>query len=83
MRVCRPFRIEDTTSGFILVGQHKYADKICQLQYENHDYYGFNVNKNLYWYWNAENIEYDEETLQGYIESYPEFFEEFRIKFKS
>lgn len=78
-----PNIIEDTTSGFILVGQHKYADKICQLQYENHDYYGFNVNKNLYWYWNAENIEYDEETLQGYIESYPEFFEEFRIKFKS
>ena len=71
--------IKDVTSGFICVGQHQYADQICERQYDNHDYYGFKPDKNLYWYWNAEDIDYDDETLEGYLESYPEFYEEFRI----
>jgi hypothetical protein len=74
--------IKDVTSGFICVGQHQYADDICQLQYGNHDYYGFKADKDLYWFWNAEDIEYDEETLEGYRQSYPDFFEEFNIKVK-
>jgi len=77
-----PNIIKDTTSGFICVGQHQYADKICELQFENHKYYGFDANEDLYWYWNAEDIDYNDETLQGYLESYPEFFEEFHIKIK-
>jgi hypothetical protein len=72
--------IKNIDSGFIIIGQHQYGNEIVQRQYENHDYYGFNVNKKLYWYWNAENVEYDDETLEGYIESYPEFFKEFKIK---
>jgi hypothetical protein len=74
--------IKDITSGFIIVGQHEYADDICERQYENHTYYGFKSDKNLYWYWNAEDVEYDDETLQGYLESYPEFLEDFKIKLK-
>lgn len=72
--------IKKIDSGFIIIGQHQYGDEIVQRQYDNHDYYGFNVNKKLYWYWNAENVEYDDETLEGYIESYPEFFKDFKIK---
>jgi multimeric flavodoxin WrbA len=68
-----------TGSGFIIVGQHQYGEEIVKLQYDNHDYYGFKTNKKLYWNWNAEDIEYDDETLEGYIESYPEFLEEFKI----
>ncbi len=75
--------IQDIASGFIIVGQHQYADKICELQYDNHTYYGFDSNKNLYWWWNAEDIQYDDETLQGYIDSYPDFFDEFNIKIVS
>ena len=74
--------IKDISSGFIIIGQHKYGDDIAELQYNNHEYYGFDVNKELYWNWNAENIEYDDETLQGYLDSYPEFFDEFKIKIK-
>jgi multimeric flavodoxin WrbA len=74
--------IKNISSGFIIIGQHKYGDDIAELQYNNHEYYGFNVNKELYWNWNAENIEYDDETLQGYLDSYPEFFDEFKIKIK-
>jgi multimeric flavodoxin WrbA len=74
--------IKNISSGFIIVGQHQYGDDITELQYNNHEYYGFNVNKELYWNWNAENIEYDDETLQGYLDSYPEFFDEFKIKIK-
>ncbi len=74
--------IKDISSGFIIVGQHKYGDDITELQFNNHEYYGFKVNYKLYWNWNAENIEYDDETLQGYIESYPEFFEDFKIELK-
>jgi len=74
--------IKNTTSGFIIIGQHKYGDDIAELQYNNHEYYGFDVNKELYWNWNAEDIEFDDETLQGYLDSYPEFFDEFKIKIK-
>ena len=74
--------IKNISSGFIIIGQHKYGDDIAELQYNNNEYYGFNVNKELYWNWNAENIEYDDETLQGYLDSYPEFFDEFKIKIK-
>jgi hypothetical protein len=28
----------------------------------------------------AENIEFDDETYKGYLESYPKFFKEFKIK---
>jgi multimeric flavodoxin WrbA len=72
--------IKDIDSGFIIIGQHQYGKEITQRQYDNHDYYGFNVNKKLYWNWNAEDIKYDDETLQGYIDSYPEFFKDFKIK---
>jgi multimeric flavodoxin WrbA len=74
--------IKDISSGFIIIGQHKYGDDITELQYNNHEYYGFNVNKELYWNWNAEDIEFDDETLQGYLDSYSEFFDEFKIKIK-
>ena len=74
--------IKDISSGFIIIGQHKYGDDIAELQYNNHEYYGFNVNEELYWNWNAEDIEFDDETLQGYLDSYPEFFDEFKIKIK-
>ena len=74
--------IKDISSGFIIIGQHKYGDDITELQYNNHEYYGFNVNKELYWNWSAEDIEYDDETLQGYLDSYPEFFDDFKIKIK-
>jgi multimeric flavodoxin WrbA len=74
--------IKDISSGFIIIGQHKYGDDIAELQYNNHEYYGFNVNKELYWNWNAEDIEFDDETLQGYLDSYPEFFDQFKIKIK-
>ena len=70
--------IKDISSGFIIIGQHKYGDDITKVQLNNHDYYGFKVNDKLYWHWNAENVEYDDETLEGYIESYPEFFEDFQ-----
>ena len=74
--------IKNISSGFIIVGQHEYGDDVAELQYNNHEYYGFDVNKELYWNWNAEDIEFDDETLQGYLDSYPEFFDEFKIKIK-
>jgi len=72
--------IKDISSGLIIVGQHEYADKICKFQYEVHDYYGFKPNKELYWYWMAENIDYEKETLKGYLESYPKFYKNFKIE---
>lgn len=75
-----PSIIKNISSGFIIVGQHVYGDKVCELQMNNHEYYGFDVNKKLYWNWSAEDGNFDDETLEGYIKSYPEFFEEFKIK---
>ena len=39
--------IKNISSGFIIIGQHKYGDDITELQYNNHEYYGFDVNKEL------------------------------------
>ena len=75
--------IENTTSGFIIVGQLKYGEEITHLQFNNHQYYGFKVNENLYWNWNAEDVDLNDETLQGYIDSYPEFFDDFHIQVKN
>ena len=72
--------IKDITSGFVIVGQHENDDNICKLQSEVHDYYGFKADKDLYWYWMAEDITLDKETLQGYLKSYPEFYKDFKIK---
>ena len=74
-----PNIIKDITSGFICVGQHYYADSVTKTQKGNHDYYGFKVNDDLYWYWMSEDLEYDEETYKGYLESYPEFYKDFKI----
>jgi multimeric flavodoxin WrbA len=75
--------VKDISTGFIIVGQFVYGEKITNLQYSNHEYYGFKPNKNLYWNWNAEDVYLEDETLQGYLESYPEFFEEFKIQVKA
>jgi multimeric flavodoxin WrbA len=72
--------IKNIGSGFICIGQHDDAEKVCAVQKDCHDYYGFKVNDKLYWYWMAEDIDFDEETLKGYLESYPEFYEEFKIR---
>lgn len=72
--------IKDITSGFVIVGQHEFANKICELQYHVHDYYGFKPNKDLYWYWMAEDVTWEKETLKGYLESYPKFYKNFKIK---
>jgi len=72
--------IKDVASGFIIIGQHQYADQICQQQYDNHTYYGFASNESLYWWWTAEDISFDEETLEGYLKSYPEFYQDFNLK---
>lgn len=72
--------LKNISSGFICVGQHDDADKVCETQMDCHDYYGFDVKKDLYWFWQSEDIEFDEETLKGYKESYPNFFETFKIK---
>lgn len=74
-----PSIIKNTTSGFICIGQHYYADSITELQKDVHDYFGFKINEDLYWWWNAEDAEFDEETYRGYLESYPEFFKDFKI----
>lgn len=74
--------IKDITSGLVIVGQHEYADNICKLQREIHKYYGFKMNDDLYWYWMAEDINYQKETIEGYLKSYPTFYEDFKITYE-
>jgi len=72
--------IKNIESGFMIVGQHYGGENIAENQMDMHDYYGFKVNPALYSYWQAEDIYFDDETLRGYLESYPKFYNEFRIK---
>jgi multimeric flavodoxin WrbA len=72
--------IKNIESGFMIVGQHYGGEPIAENQMAMHDYFGFKVNPSLYSYWQAEDIYFDDETLRGYLESYPRFYSEFRIK---
>jgi len=71
--------VENIESGMIVIGQIWGAEDICKNQMDMHDYFGLRVNPALYWYWQAEDGNFDEETLRGYLESYPKFYSEFRI----
>lgn len=72
--------IKNIESGFMIVTQHYGGEAITENQMEMHDYFGFKVNPALYSYWHAEDINFDDETLRGYLESYPKFYKEFLIK---
>jgi multimeric flavodoxin WrbA len=72
--------IKNIESGFMIVGQHYGGEPIAENQMAMHDYFGFRVNPALYSYWQAEDINFDDETLRGYLESYPRFYSDFRIK---
>jgi len=72
--------IKNIESGFMIVTQHYGGEPITENQMDMHDYFGFKVNPALYSYWQAEDIYFDDETLRGYLESYPRFYSEFRIK---
>ena len=71
--------VRDITSGFFIVGQHYGGKQISENQMDMHKYFGFKADPDLYRFWEAENIYFDEETLKGYLESYPKFYKEFRI----
>jgi multimeric flavodoxin WrbA len=71
--------VKDIASGFVIVGQIWGANDICENQMTIHKYFGFNVNPSLYWTWQAEDVCVDVETLRGYLESYPKFYEDFKI----
>ena len=71
--------IKNIESGLMIVGQHYGGEPIAESQMAMHDYFGFKMNPALYSYWQAEDINFDDETLRGYLESYPRFYREFRI----
>lgn len=71
--------VDHIESGFVIVGQHYGAQEIREKQYDMHKYFGFRPNKDLYWHWHAENVNFDDETLEGYLMSYPKFYKSFKI----
>jgi multimeric flavodoxin WrbA len=70
--------IKNINSGFICVGQNWNGENVVETQKEVHKFYGFKVDKKLYWNWQYTQDEYDE-TAKSYKDSFGKFEGDFNL----
>ena len=71
--------VENIETGMICVGQNFNGEQVIDLQKKIHEFYGFKVNKKLYWNWQYTDDVYDE-TEKSYKKSYDAFVKDFDIR---
>lgn len=71
--------VENIESGFICVGQNWNGENVTEIQKEVHKFYGFKVNKKLYWNWQYTKDKYDE-TAASYKKSHNKFVKDMKLK---
>jgi multimeric flavodoxin WrbA len=70
--------IKDIESGFVCVGQNWNGEEVTKVQMKVHEFYGFKINKDLYWNWQYTKDVYDE-SLKSYKDSYDKFIKDTKI----
>ena len=70
--------IKNINSGFICVGQNWNGENVVETQKEVHKFYGFKVDKKLYWDWQYTQDENDE-TAKSYEDSFGKFEGDFNL----
>jgi multimeric flavodoxin WrbA len=71
--------LKDIESGMICVGHNFNGSNVTDLQSKIHEFYGFKVNKKLYWNWQYTN-DVHEETPKSYKDSYKSFIKDFGLE---
>lgn len=67
--------VKDIESGFICVGQNWNGENVTETQKKVHEFYGFDVNDNLYWNWQYTKNENDE-SKSSYKKSHKKFIDD-------
>ncbi len=67
--------VKDIESGFICVGQNWNGEDVTETQKKVHEFYGFDVNDNLYWNWQYTKNENDE-SKSSYKKSHKKFIDD-------
>jgi len=70
--------VKDIQSGFICVGQNWNGENVTETQKKVHEFYGFDVNDNLYWNWQYTKNENDE-SKSSYKKSHKKFIDDMGI----
>jgi multimeric flavodoxin WrbA len=70
--------IKDIESGFICVGQNWNGENVNNTQMKVHEFYGFKINKDLYWNWQYTKDAHDE-SLKSYKDSHVKFIKDTKI----
>lgn len=71
--------VENIQSGMICVGQNFNGVNVIELQKKVHEFYGFDINEELYWNWQYTDTTTDE-SQKSYKESFGAFVKDFDIK---
>ena len=67
--------VKDIQSGFICVGQNWNGENVTETQKKVHEFYGFDVNDDLYWNWQYTKNENDE-SKSSYKKSHKKFIDD-------
>lgn len=70
--------IKNINSGFICVGQNWNGENVVETQKEIHGFYGFKVDKKLYWNWQYTQ-DVNDETAKSYKDSFGKFEGDFNL----
>lgn len=70
--------VKDIQSGFICVGQNWNGENVTETQKKVHEFYGFDVNDDLYWNWQYTKNENDE-SKSSYKKSHKKFIDDMGI----
>ena len=70
--------IKDIESGYICVGQNWNGEVVNNTQMKVHEFYGFKVNKDLYWNWQYTKNTNDE-SLKSYKDSHNKFLKDTKL----
>ena len=70
--------IKDIESGFICVGQNWNGENVNNTQMKVHEFYGFKINKDLYWNWQYTK-DVNDESLKSYKDSHKKFIKDTKL----
>lgn len=70
--------IKNIHSGFICTGQNWNGENVLETQKKVHEFYGFKINKDLFWNWQYTQ-DYNDETAESYKKSFGKFEEDFNL----
>ncbi len=70
--------LKNIESGFICVGQNWNGENVNNTQMKVHEFYGFKINKDLYWNWQYTK-DYNDESLKSYKDSHEKFIKDTKI----